>query len=317
MCSTGPRENWVVEMEDVIVVGGSYAGLSAAIYLARARRKVLVIDRGLPRNRFSSYSHGVLCHDGRPGSEILETARTQFSKHPTAEFRSAEVRSIVNRPGPLSFEVETSGGDRFLGRHLILATGLHDERPPIEGLEERWGKSVFHCPYCDGFEFGGGPIGVLATLPLSIHFAEIVAEWGDLTLFTGGKVSVEGPEKSRLIQRGIRIVDTPVAALEGDSDGRLAGVRLEGGGRVPIRALFIATLFRQSAPLARDLGCEIVQTPRGPIVKTDESKLTTVAGVYATGDMARPTHSIPFAASDGATAGTGAHQSLVVEGSVG
>jgi len=300
-------------MEDVIVVGGSFAGLSAAMYLARARRKVLVLDSGRPRNRYSAHSHGVLALDGRRGSEVLRIARTQLAKYPTATLVRVEVRHAVKRDGSLSFDVETGNGDRFASRRLILATGLVDQRPSIPGLEERWGKSVFHCPYCDGYEFGNGPIGVLATVPLSVHFAEIVADWGKVTLFTNQAIKVDDTERASLRRRGIRLEDSPVSTLEGTSDGRLERVRLESGGAVPVRALFVATLYRQGATFAQDLGCEFVENPRGPLVKTDESKLTTVPGVYAAGDMARPTHSILFATSDGATAGTSAHQSLVTE----
>jgi thioredoxin reductase len=301
-------------MEDVIVVGGSFAGLSAAMYLARARRKVVVLDSGRPRNRFSAHSHGVLALDGRRGSELLRLARAQLAKYPTATLVRGEVRHVVRRRDrPLSFDAEVGNGDHFSSRRLILATGLVDQPPSIPGLQERWGKSVFHCPYCDGYEFGDGPIGVLATVPLSIHFAEIVADWGTVTLFTNRAIQVDDAQRASLRRRGIRLEESPVSSVEGTSDGRLDRVRLEGGRAIPTRALFVATLYRQGATFAKDLGCEFVDNPRGSLVKTDEAKLTTVPGVYAAGDMARPTHSIPFAASDGATAGTSAHQSLVME----
>jgi thioredoxin reductase len=300
-------------MEDVIVVGGSFAGLSAAMYLARARRKVVVLDSGRPRNRFSVHSHGVLALDGRRGSDLLRVARAQLAKYHTATLVRGEVRHVVRRDAPLSFDAETENGDHHTSRRLILATGLVDQPPSIPGLEERWGKSVFHCPYCDGYEFGGGPIGVLATVPLSVHFAEIVADWGTVTLFTNRAIQVDDAQRASLRRRGIRLEESAVSSLEGTLDGRLERVRLDGGRAIPTRALFVATLYRQAASFAQDLGCEFVENPRGSLVKTDESKLTTVPGVYAAGDMARPTHSIPFATSDGATAGTSAHQSLVME----
>src|SRR4029077_1680251 len=174
----------VHEMEDVVVVGGSYAGVSAALYLARARRKVVVIDGGRPRNRFSTYSHGMLALDGRQGSEILRDARAQLEAYPTAKLVSAEVPRISRQADPLSFAVETNSGKQFASRRLILATGLVDQWPSIPGLEERWGISVFHCPYCDGYEFAGSPIGVLGTIPISVHFSKILADWGSVTLFT-------------------------------------------------------------------------------------------------------------------------------------
>jgi thioredoxin reductase len=300
-------------VEDVIVIGGSFAGLSAAMYLARARRKVVVLDSGRPRNRFSAHSHGVLALDGRRGSDLLRVARAQLSKYPTARLIRVAVQHVVKSDRPLSFDVETAAGERLASRRLILATGLVDQRPSIPGFEERWGKSVFHCPYCDGYEFGDGPIGVLATAPLSIHFAKIVADWGKVTLFANRAIQVDEAERVNLRRRGIRLEESPVSALEGPPDGRLERVRLQSGRAAAVHAIFVATLYRQGSTFAEDLGCELVGNPRGPLVKTDESKLTTVPGVYAAGDMARPTHSIPFAASDGATAGTSAHQSLVME----
>lgn len=304
-------------MQDVVVVGGSFAGLSAAMYLARARRRVVVVDSGRPRNRFSANSHGVLALDGQPGSEILRYARTQLEAYQTATLVNAEATRITRHGGRDSFEVETKTGEHFASRRLVLATGLVDQRPSIPGLDERWGKSVFHCPYCDGYEFGGSPLGVLAILPLAVHFAKIVADWGKVTLFAQRAIEVDESERASLARRGIRLEETPISSLNGTPDGRLERVILEDGRAIPIRAMFLATRYHQGASFAQELGCELLETPRGPLVRTDEGKLTTVAGVYATGDMARPTHSIPFAVSDSAIAGTSAHQSLVSEQPVG
>lgn len=296
---------------DAIVVGGSFAGLSAALYLARARRTVLVLDSGAPRNRFAAHSHGVFALDGRPGSELLRTARAQLEAYPTAHRIDTTVRRASKVEGTMRFEVETEDRRRFLGRRLVLATGLVDVLPDVPGLEPRWGTSVFHCPYCDGYEHAGGPLGVLATLPLSIHFAKIVAEWGPTTLFTNGAVTVEATERAELTRRSISVEDRKVVALQGSPPDRLEAVELEDGHLVATRALFVATYYRQAAPLATELGCAMEENPRGRLVRTDEGKMTTVPGVYAAGDLARPTHSIPFATSDGVTAGVSAHQSLV------
>lgn len=297
---------------DVIIIGGSFAGLAAALYLARARRDVLVIDSGEPRNRFSAHSHGVFALDGQPGSELLATAKSQLLMYPTARFLSRKVSRVSKREG--FFEVETEKQqEHFQSRRLILATGLIDELPSIPGLRERWGKSIFHCPYCDGYEIGGGPIGVIATLPLSVHFAKLITDWGDVTLFTNGAITLDQESRDGLTRRGVRIEERKIVGIVGSSNDGLDGVSLSDGSKIGVKAIFIASLFRMAAPFARDLGCVQTQTPRGHLVQTDESKMTSVRGVYAAGDMARTTHSITFATSDGVTAGVSAHQSLVME----
>ena len=313
--SAYPEQNvaFGMDQQEVVVVGGSFAGLSAALYLARARRRVLVLDSGAPRNRFAAHSRGVFALDGRPGSELLETARSQLASYSTARFVATKVRRVSKAAANARFEVETEDRMTFECRRVILATGLVDEIPGIPGMEARWGTSVFHCPYCDGYELGGGPIGVLATLPLSVHLAKIITDWGKVTLFTNGTIRLDASDRAGLSRNAVDIEEGKVAALEGSSEGTLDYVHLSDGRKVEAKALFIATLYRQAAPFASELGCELVENPRGILVKTDESKMTTVPGVYATGDMARLTHSIPFATSDGVTAGVAAHQSLIAE----
>lgn len=299
------------ETNDVIIIGGSFAGLSAALYLARARRNVLVLDNGDPRNRYSAHSHGVFALDGQSGSQLLESARSQLLKYPTAKFLT-RTATRVTRNGRI-FEVKTVEGEHFASRRLILSVGVVDELPNIPGLKERWGKSVFHCPYCDGYEIGGGPIGVLGTLPLSVHYAKLITDWGDVTLFTNDAIELDAVSRQSLLKKGVKIEERLIAKLDGHTPDVLNSVVLNDGSEHSIRALFIATLFRMTTSFAKDLGCALVDSPRGLIVKTDESKMTSVPGVYAAGDMARLTHSIPFATSDGVTAGVNAHQSLVGE----
>ena len=185
--------------------------------------------------------------------------------------------------------------------------------PAIPGLKERWGKSVFHCPYCDGYELEGGPLGVIATLPLSVHYAKLITDWGDVTLFTNGSIKLDSESRESLAKKGVKIEERLIAGLETSSESPLDRVILSGQDKISIKAIFVATFFRIAAPFAKDLGCELIESPRGVIVKTDEAKMTSVQGVYAAGDMARLTHSIPFATADGVTAGVNAHQSLVVE----
>ncbi|CAN7555161.1 NAD(P)/FAD-dependent oxidoreductase [Polaromonas sp. LjRoot131] len=296
---------------DAIIVGGSFAGLSAALQLARARRQVLVIDAGLPRNRFASESHGVLGHDGKPGSQVLAEARQQLQAYPTVQIFNGRVSRVDS--GEAGFVVEAEDGMRwFTARRLLLATGVADVLPEIPGLQERWGKTVVHCPYCHGYEIGGGAIGVLGTGPMSVHQAVLFADWGEVTLFTQGVVAVSAEEQALLAARKVRVEPSPIAELQGTAPA-LDGVLLRDGRRVAIKALLVGTQVRMASPLAAALGCAFDDSPFGPIVRIDAWGLTSAPGVYAGGDMARVPHSITFACAGGVAAGIGLHASLVME----
>ncbi len=298
-------------LHDAIIVGGGFAGLAAALQLARARRKVLVLDAGLPRNRFAAHSHGVLGHDGKPGSQLLAEARQQLAVYPSAQMVGGTVTRAEARDG--SFGVELDGGARwFTGRRLLLAGGVSDVLPDLPGLRERWGSSVFHCPYCHGYEVGGGPIGVLGVSAMAVHQALLLADWGDVTLFTQRSLPVSQEDAAALGRRRVRIEPVPVVALEGPAPV-LDNVVLEDGRRVPLKALLVGTQVRMASPLAETLGCAFDETPLGAIVRTDAWKLSSVPGVYAAGDMARAPHSITFAMADGMSAGVGLHMSLVMQ----
>jgi thioredoxin reductase len=298
------------ELEDVIIIGGSFAGLAASLSLARARRNVLVLDSEEPRNTYSSHSHGVFALDGRPGSELLKLGRSQLLEYPTAKFLRMKVTQ-VSKEGRF-FQVETEDKQCFRSRRLLLATGLIDDPPDIPGLKDRWGKTIFHCPYCDGYEIGGGAIGVLATLPLSVRFAKIITDWGDVTFFVNETIELDQASRNSLSKKGVKIEERRIARFEGNVDGPV-DVVLSDGSNIRVKSIFVATKFHIASPLAKDLGCAMITTPRGEIVQMDEWKMTSVNGVYATGDMARTTHSIPYATADGALAGIGVHQSLVFE----
>ena len=168
--------------EDAIIVGGGFAGLSAALQLARARRRITILDTGEPRNRFAAHSHGFLAQDGRPGRDILADARRQLAAYATVTFRDVPAERLDGEKD--AFSVVTGDDGRIAARRVLLATGFEDQLPDIPGLAERWGKTVLHCPYCHGYEVGGGPIGVLARTAEAARFAAVVADWGNVTLFT-------------------------------------------------------------------------------------------------------------------------------------
>jgi thioredoxin reductase len=296
------------ETYDAVVVGGSWAGLAAAMQLARARRRVLVVDAGMPRNRFAHAAHGFLGQDGRAPAAIMETARAEVLAYPTAEFRRGKVASAREEDG--GFVLGLADGGELRARRLVLATGVVDELPEVPGLRERWGRTVLHCPYCHGYEVADGRLGVLATSELSMHQALLIPDWSaDVTLFTNGAFAPDAEQRAALEARGVRVEERRVDALVGDAPA-LAGVRLQGGEVVPLDALFTAPRTRMASPLAEQLGCAFDEGMQGPVIRTDAFKETTVPGVFAAGDAARMQHNATLAAADGVLAGVGAHRTL-------
>ncbi len=293
---------------DLIVVGGSFAGLSAAMYAARGRRKVLVIDAGQPRNRFAEHSHGFFGQDGRSPSDILEEAKAQLLAYPTVTVIEGRAeRAAIAGTG---FEVEMGNGEGFGAARLVLATGVRDILPDVPGLAGQWGKRVLHCPYCHGYEVAGGPLGVLATGPMSLHQAELISDWGDVTLFADGLLEPDVEQASALEKRNIRFEPARVTEVQDDgSDGLVIG--LDGDRSASVRALFTAPRNVMASQLADQLGCAFNEGPLGRAIVVDDKQQTSVAGVFAAGDAARMMHNIAFAVSGGAMAGVAAHQSLV------
>ena len=290
---------------DTIVVGGSYAGLSAALQLARARRKVLVIDGGNRRNRFAKASHGFLGQDGRAPDAIAATGRTQLMAYPSVTWIDA--RAEASRQIGSGFSVATESGESYAAKRLILATGVTDQLPEIPGLAERWGRSVFHCPYCHGYELACGPVGVLGVSTLSIHHALMLPDWGPTTLLVNDAFVPDATQIDQLRKRGVTIEHEPIANIT----GKAADVELRDGRVIRLDGLFTLTRTSMASPLAGQLGCTFEEGPAGPFIRTDGFKETTVAGVFACGDAARAFGSVALAVGDGAQAGAGAHQSMI------
>ena len=295
-------------IHDAIIVGGSFAGLSAATYLARARRSVCVIDAGAPRNRFAAHSHGFLTQDGSSPQAILATARKQVEAYPSVTLINDRAAAAGNAGD--NFSVSLASGEILEARRLVLAFGLSDELPEIPGLAERWGNSVIHCPYCHGYEFSGQRLGVLLTAPLSLHQAMLVAEWGPVTFYLNGQPAPSGDEAAELAKREIRIEQRAVRALHGDGT-KLSAIELADGSQQPIDALYVSPRIRFNSDISGQLGCAMDETPVGTFIHTDAMKQTSVPGVYAAGDIARGAHSVTWASADGVMAGVAAHRSLV------
>jgi len=290
-------------MFDAIIIGGSYAGLSAALQLARARQKIMVIDAGQPRNRFAAHSHGFITHDGRSPREISQEARLQLQKYPTVLWLDAYATSAAKTGS--SFTVEAAG-QVYETRRIVLAMGVSDGLPKVEGLSERWGKSVFHCPYCHGFELDQGQIGVLAVSPISMHHALMLPDWGQTTFFLNRAFEPDVAQLAQLAKRGVAVERSHVLYVAGHANMHLADGRI-----VTLDGLFTITATKPSGPIAMQLGCAFDQGPTGPFIQTNEMKETSVPGVFACGDAARAAGTVALGVGDGAMAGAATHRSLM------
>ena len=296
---------------DVLIVGGSYAGIAAGLILARARRPVTIIDSGLPRNRAASHSHGVPGQDGISGAELLKNARQQLLDYPTVRWLQGEV--VHAQSTAEGVEVRTADGQVLAARKLLLATGIADQLPELPGLAERWGSTVLHCPYCHGYEVGGGAIGLLGGHPMSAAKATLFADWGNVTFFSQG-LPISDEEQAAMQQRGVQIETTPVVGVQGEQPTWLE-VELADGRRIAQRALFVPAMQQMATPLVQQLGCALVESPLGVLVEVDMMKQTSVANVYAAGD-ATTVGNITLAMAEGVRAGIGVHHALVGEDSV-
>jgi thioredoxin reductase len=298
------------ERYDVVVVGGGPAGLSGALALARARRRVLVVDAGTPRNAPAQQVHNYLGRDGTPPGELLAAGRAEVTGY-GGEVVTGTVTDA--KPDGDGFRVTLADGNSVEARRLLVTTGLVDELPDLPGLAERWGHTVLHCPYCHGWEVRDQPIGILATGPRAVHQALLWRQWSaDVTLFVHTGPAPAGEERARLDARGIRVTTGEVAALEGGAD-----VRLRDGTLVPRRAVVVATRLTARSELLGGLGLEPVeQEVDGDVIGTrvpaDPTGATAVPGVWVAGNVADPLAQVISSAAAGLTAGAAINADLVM-----
>lgn len=291
---------------EVVIIGGSYAGLSAALPLARARRQILIVDAGQRRNRFSKYSHNFLTQDGHSPSVIAEEAKTQVEKYPTVSFLSATVTDVRGIDGQY---LVVAGDQQIRAEKIIIATGVKDELPQVEGLVERWGKSIHHCPYCDGYELNLGEIGVLASGMHSLHQALMLPDWGNTTLFLNDVISIDQLDDeilAKLSKRQVVIDTRRIARIEGHCD-----IIFADGACTTLSGLFVSTVTRLDADWIRCLGLEIDSNEYGDAIKTSSVKETNINGIYACGDVTRSGGSVALSVGDGAITGVMAHKSFI------
>lgn len=293
-------------MLDVVIIGGSSAGLSAALILGRSLREVVVIDDHKPCNRFSHASHGFLTRDGVPPSELIQIAYDQLERYPTVVRKTATALHVEkNETG---FEITSSDASRLQARIVLLATGLHDDLPPLEGVEGLWGKSVFHCPYCDGYEVRGKAISVYGLDETAVHLVMMLRNWTDnLTLCTDDSWKLPEAQRERLTRFGINVVEKPITALE-SKDTQIQAVRFADGTSLRCDALFIRPKTTHRTTFAHDLGCKVNEHN---VVQVDLRGRTSVEDVYAAGDLSSPMRSVAIAVAQGAAAAYGINADLI------
>lgn len=293
---------------DVIIVGAGPAGLSAALLLGRCRRRVLVCDSGHPRNAASHSLHGFLTRDGIAPGEFLEIGRIQLLRYTTVELRSTpvvEARRLNNL-----FEVTLQSGERVTSRKLLLATGVVDDLPQLDGLQAFYGTSVFHCPYCDGWEMRDQQLAVYGRGENGAGLALELTLWSrHLVLCTDGPSELTKKEVERLRRHNIAVREEKIARLEGKA-GRLERLVFANGESLAVRAMFFSTAQRLASNLAEKLGCKI--TKQG-CVDTGEYESTNVPGLYVAGDASRLVQFVIVAAAEGAQAAVAINKELMKE----
>ena len=294
---------------DAIVVGAGPAGLSAALMLGRARRRVLVLDSGEPRNHAARHMHGVLGHDGLDPAELRAKGLEELARY-GVEVRRAAVDPATARADADGVEV---GGER--ARSLVIATGLVDETPRIEGFDAIYGVSAHTCPYCDGWEHRDRRIAVLASGDRADHLGRLLRQWSaDVTLLTGGaSPDIDDEGEARLAALGVPVLREPVTRFAHD-DGRLTAIELEGREPLACDALFFHLAMRPRTELAAALGCE--RNEAGYVVAAPMTRATSVGRVHAAGNCADPSQNVPMAIADGARAGAYINFLLVEDGVV-
>ncbi|TDB62348.1 NAD(P)/FAD-dependent oxidoreductase [Arundinibacter roseus] len=293
---------------DVIIIGGSYAGLSAAMALGRSLRQVVVIDSGLPCNRYTPASHNFLLHDGTSPSLLAQQAQEQVRAYPTVELHSGLV--VDGRKVGSEFEIITELEEQFLGKKILFATGVVDIFPPLEGFAACWGKSILHCPYCHGYEVRHQVLGVMANGEMGFEFSRLLSNWSpNLTLLTNGPSTLTSEQTQLLKNHGIKIVEEEILLLQ-HSQGYINEVHFKNQATLPLKALFARCDFRQHSDLPERIGCEL--TPQGHVLVND-FQMTTVAGVYAVGDATTPLRAVSAAVAAGTKAGAFLNKELIDE----
>jgi thioredoxin reductase len=293
---------------EVIIIGGSYSGLSAAMSLGRSLRQVLVIDSGLQCNRQTPYSHNFITQDGEKPTTISAKAKLQVDLYKTVEFYKGLAAKAVKIDN--GFEVTTASGDVFTSRKLLFATGVKDLFPEIHGFADCWGISVLHCPYCHGYEVKNEKTAIIANGEMGFEYAKLISNWTkDLRLCTNGKSELTLEQTQILKKHDVSIFEDKIDSFE-HSDGYISNIVFENNEKIEVKAVYAKPPLEQHCPLPEILGCEL--TEQG-LLKTDFMQKTNVSGVYASGDCSTQMRSVALAVSSGSFAGAVINKELIDE----
>jgi thioredoxin reductase len=293
---------------DVIIIGGSYSGLSAGMALGRALRNVLIIDSGKPCNLQTPHSHNFLTHDGKTPIEISSLAKQQVEKYKTVKFFNGLATSGLKTEN--GFEITTQTNDKFTAKKLIFATGVKDIMPAINGFAECWGISVIHCPYCHGYEVKNEKTGILANGNFAFHYAQLIRNWTkNLTLFTNGKPALTQEQTDKITKHNIPIVEKEITSLK-HKDGYVRDIVFADNSTFRLNAIYSRPDIEQHCKIPEKLGCELNEQG---LINVDMFQKTTVENIFACGDNASPLRAVSYAVASGNIAGAMANNEMTEE----
>lgn len=293
---------------DVIIIGGSYAGLSAAMALGRSMRNVLIIDSGKPCNRYTPHSHNFITHDGSVPGEIVAKAKEQVLKYDTVKFYQG--MAVSGKKTENGFEIAIDSGEKFSSKKLVFATGVKDIFPDIKGFQDCWGKTVIHCPYCHGYEFKGAKTAIIANGERAFHMATLINNLTNkLTIITQGKPDFKEEQLIKLQKNKIQIIEKEVAEIQ-HQNGEIKNLIFKDGTKEDFDAAYAAIPFEQHSDIPKSLGCEITEMGH---IKVDLFQKTTIPGIYACGDNSSPMRSVANAVATGNLTGAMVNNEITVE----
>ncbi|MDQ6762714.1 MAG: NAD(P)/FAD-dependent oxidoreductase [Bacteroidota bacterium] len=298
-----------MDIYDVIIIGGGPAGLNAAVVLGRCMRKVLLFDHGQQRNRHSHGMHNYLTRDDISPAEFLKISQEELKKY-GVHIKEVEVKHAKKNEKEI-FVVKDCDENIYYSKKLILATGLTDRLPEVKGIDKFYGTSIYHCPYCDGWENKGKSIGVYSTTPDGIDVALLLKAWSKkITLYTDGKKYLTKKYRDLITKNEIEVVQKSISSFEG-SGAQLKNIVFEDGEKSVCEALFFSNGYDVQCHLVESLGCN---TGKNKIALTNKSQQTNIPGLYVAGDLSKDMHFVVVAAAEGAKAGVYVNKELTVEG---
>lgn len=293
---------------DVIIIGGSYAGLSAGMALGRSLRNVLIIDNGKPCNIQTPQSHNFLTQDGNTPAEISTLAQQQVEKYETVKFYKGLATTAVKTEN--GFEIQTALGDKFTAKKIILATGIKDIMPDIKGFAECWGISIIHCPYCHGYEYSNDKTGILANGEIAFEMGKLINNWtNNLTVFTNGKSTLTENQVAKLKKHNIKLVEKEIDFFA-HKNGQIENIMFKDGSSETLKALYARPKFEQHCELPKLLGCEFTEQNH---IKIDFFQKTTQNGIFACGDNSSMMRAVSYAVAMGGMAGSMANREIIEE----